>query len=187
MLEEHQIIFNDLWGELVRGKADHKHAFRYVTLSTIGIDNWPNSRTLVLRDVHRENNSLFFFSDKRSQKVEEIKVNNKTCLLFYNNKKKIQLRIFGTSMLLMENEHSNYYFEQIKQSDLKDYRTKRAPSSELTDDKLEYYSKDNAIKHFTVIRFKLERIDYLKLDREGHQRIVFTSNLNGWSSKSLVP
>ncbi len=187
MPEEKEIFFDDMWGELLRGKADSKHAFRYVTLTTIGAENWPSTRTVVLRDVDKETQSLYFFTDKRSTKIKEIESNNKVSLLFYNHKKKLQLRVSGKAVLHTDNKISEQYFEHVRQTDLKDYRTINPPGTALSNGKPEYYNKEKAAEHFMVIQIKAKKIDYLKLDREAHQRILFELNQENWQSTTLVP
>ena len=187
MQEDHKTILEDIWGELVRGKVDRKHAFRYVILTTVGTDNWPNARTVVLRDVNMQKSCLIIFTDKRSPKVEEIQANNKVSLLFYNDKRKMQLRISATATLNSENLVAKKYFELIKQTDLKDYRTKAAPGKILQKNQPEYLDKEMALNHFTVVQLSISRIDFLQLSKDGHQRILFTKSNDEWQSTNLVP
>jgi hypothetical protein len=183
----HKNIFDNLWGELLRGKADAKHDFRYPTLATEDQDNWPDTRTLVLRDVIKEDNKLIFFTDMRSHKMQQIAINNKAALLFYTHKKKLQLRIRGLITVVKEEEEIKNYFNQISQTDLKDYRSLSGPGSLMQEDNATYLPKQEAFNYFSVLSFNVISVDYLQLSREGHARFKFIYDNREWEAKEIVP
>ena len=60
----------------LNGALNHKkHPFRYFTLASISENGTPNLRTVVLREFNANKFQLSIFTDARSKKVEELKLN----------------------------------------------------------------------------------------------------------------
>ena len=70
-------IYDQIWNDLQDGVRNTKSAFHYPIISTIDKNGYPTSRTVVLRQIHKENNTISFNTDVRSEKWLEIKNNNK--------------------------------------------------------------------------------------------------------------
>jgi len=79
---------------LIRGVKDRKSSFHYTMLSTIN-NKIPESRTVILRNFNKDIFELNIHSDLRSEKINQIETNNNVSCLFYDDKKKIQIRING--------------------------------------------------------------------------------------------
>lgn|GEM_PF-135450 len=180
-------IFDEIWGELSRAKVDSKHSFRYPVLSTVSADNWPEARILVLRDAIKSTSRLIFYTDSRSPKVEQIRKNRHAILVFYNNKKKVQLRIKGLVNTLQSSQKHQNYFNNIVQTELKDYRSTQPPGTVKTSEEISYLSKEVAKDNFCVIEFEAIDIDYLQLSRDEHKRINFKYEKDRWVSEEIVP
>ena len=56
-------------------------------------------RTVVLRQVIREDNIIVFHTDIRSKKIKELKSNNKLLLHIYDKKNKIQIQAEGKAKI----------------------------------------------------------------------------------------
>ena len=67
--------------------------FHTPTVATIGIDDVPHLRTVVLRGCDVEQQRLRFHTDKRSAKVLEISAKPKAAIHCYDASLKIQLRL----------------------------------------------------------------------------------------------
>ena len=77
---------------------------RWVQLATIGIDNTPRVRTVVFRGWS-EAYEMQIYTDKRSQKYQELDFNNnvEVCWLFLRSK--CQFRLRGTSRFDLEKDN----------------------------------------------------------------------------------
>ena len=84
---------------LSRGVNDRKSNFHYTTLCTIDSNSRPQARTVIFRNFNTEKFYLSIHSDFRSQKINEINKNNYVSLVFYDDKKKIQLRVKGKAKI----------------------------------------------------------------------------------------
>ena len=76
----------------LNGALNHKkHPFRYFTLASISENDTPNLRTVVLREFNANKFQLSIFTDARSKKVKELKLNQNGKFLFYDSSRLIQL------------------------------------------------------------------------------------------------
>ncbi len=169
--------------ELVNGHAKKRHPFRYFTLATIQNDQ-PRQRTVVLRKTSADL-SLIFYTDKRTQKVEDL-LNNASCsALFYHPKKLLQIRITGTAQLITDQEQIATYWHTVQEASKKDYTTNIAPGTPIkSPDTVTYDADDN---HFCPVRIIPNSMEYLQLKRPNHLRILFSKNDDEWSGDFLVP
>ena len=74
----------------VKKRNDDLHLLSVVTVDE---QNRPNTRNVVLRDFSIENLTLRFHTDKRSSKIKDIKINKDICLVGYDKRAKLQIRM----------------------------------------------------------------------------------------------
>ena len=104
--------------------------YHYFYLSTIN-KNSPQSRTVVLRSINENPLKLYFNTDKRSNKINEI-IKNPSCnVLFYDNLRRIQLRLSCSAILHHKNELTKRIWKNTALQSRKCYMAPYAPSSKL--------------------------------------------------------
>ena len=101
--EDFNEIEKKLWSLLVRAVNDRSSEFR-TPVFICGDKNNLDGRVVVLRKADEKNLSLQFHSDIRSTKIDAIKKNPNSSLLFYGKKEKIQLRMKVQSKLHYNDE-----------------------------------------------------------------------------------
>tara|TARA_B100001564_G_scaffold221189_1_gene186388 strand:- start:72 stop:650 length:579 start_codon:yes stop_codon:yes gene_type:complete len=182
-MTEKEEILDKIWDELILGLNSGKHPFHIFTVSTVK-NNKPDSRSVVLRGVDKENKSISFHTDLRSKKILQIKESENICALFYDKDSKIQLRIYGSmsmetnSLLIKEKWNSSKEMSKLC------YLNKISPGEVINEPKDYLYGKEElnnielGIKNFSIINIKISQIDWLSLNHEGHQRMLinYTSN-----------
>ena len=182
-MTEKKEILDKIWDELILGLNSGKHPFHIFTVSTVK-NNKPDSRSVVLRTVDKENKSISFHTDLRSKKILQIKESENICALFYDKDSKIQLRIYGSasketnSLLIKEKWNSSKEMSKLC------YLNKISPGEVINEPKDYLYGKEElnnielGIKNFSIINIKISQIDWLSLNHEGHQRMLinYTSN-----------
>ena len=99
MIKRHHPLYLETINLLTNGAFSRTSEFHQFVFSSINIDQ-VQSRYVVLRNFIEEEHNLIFFTDKRSPKVNAILKNSRTECLFYDNVKKIQLRIKTQSYIL---------------------------------------------------------------------------------------
>ncbi|WKK80756.2 pyridoxamine 5'-phosphate oxidase family protein [Marivirga arenosa] len=157
---------------LNRAGNDPKSAYRYIVFNTISED-FPNTRYVVLRKFDKKELELYVYTDYRSGKVHEIEANPRVSILAYDKQKKLQLKLKTHAKLHYKDEVSNHHWNSII-SGKESYNTKLNPGKpieSLTEGhKLKPEIDD---KHFTVIILKLQLMEVLQLNKEGHIRAKF--------------
>ena len=164
-----------------------KNSFKNVVLSTVS-KNKPNLRIVVLRGFS-EDWKVSFYTDIRSSKIEEIEKNKNVSILFYDDKKKIQIRMYGTSNIY-RNQKS--IWEKLPTFSKVNYNSILKPGE---------YQKNHSTKlnrelelgynNFCLIKLKIDHIDYLYLSKNGNRRVginILRENMKiVFKKKWLVP
>ena len=191
-------IFEEIKTNLTRGVKDRKHAFHNPVFCNVDQDGGVDSRVVVLRKFDPINMILNFHTDYRSPKVSNLKQNNKSMLVFYDHKLKIQMRIKTTSIINYQNEIAKEMWDKTKLLSRKCYLTSKDPSSltTLPEDGIpehligkepEFEESEKGYKNFTVIENKINEIDWLYLEISGHRRLKLTFKNNEQEYNWLIP
>ncbi len=196
--ENTQEILEDIKKNLSRGVKDRKHNFHTPVFSNINDKNAIESRVVVLRQFDSKNMVLNFHTDFRSPKVADLKINQNSSFVFYDEKLKIQLRIKTNSMINNQNPITKEIWSKTKLYSRKCYLTEKAPSSitsipedgihkSLQGKEPSVEESEKGFKHFTVVQNKIEEIDWLFLEASGHRRLKITINNNIENFEWLIP
>ncbi|WP_127844436.1 pyridoxamine 5'-phosphate oxidase family protein [Psychroflexus aestuariivivens] len=170
--------------ELQSGVSEKNHAYRFATLASIR-NNQPKCRTIVLRAV--ENNfNIIFYTDSRSDKVEDFQNNPNASALFYNHDSLLHLEVRGKAKVITDPNLINAHWEQVKDHSTKDYTTEKAPGTRIKHPDEVEYSENNT--NFSVVELVANEVEVLQLKRPNHIRSRFYKNENSkWIGKFLNP
>ncbi|MDC1377802.1 pyridoxamine 5'-phosphate oxidase family protein [Flavobacteriaceae bacterium] len=174
-------ILNECKEQWVSAKKKKNHPFRFFTLATLDNDGSPHLRTVVLRGFDSELLNFIVYTDLRSKKVNELKMDKRAQFLFYDPKRMLQI-IVGVSHI--ESNLDDFIYKSIPEQSKKDYAAVEVPGSKIkSPEKVQYnFSKG----HFTQLIFKAESIEYLRLKRPNHIRASFNL-INNWEGNFIVP
>ena len=181
-----ELTFEEIKGLLKRGVKDRKSSFHYTTLSTVDEKSTPQSRTVILRSFDDENFLINIHSDYRASKVKDIKKNKKISLSFYDDKKKIQLRIRGdahikksyeNSWLKLSNWSRRCYLSENIPGSYEDQPSSGFPEEFSVSSPSNEESK-KGIENFCLILIEIKNIEWLYLASQGHRRAIFNINRN---------
>ena len=165
---------------LSRGVKDRKSCFHYTMLSTVN-NKIPESRTVILRSFNKDVFELNIHSDSRSEKINQIEINNNVSCLFYDDKKKIQIRINGQAKIEKSYQPS---WEKLTNWSKRCYLSENKPGTEVTKPSSGFpdrfvnespNDRDSAVglKNFAVIKVMISSIEWLYLASQGHRRAIF--------------
>lgn len=183
-------IINGECTQLIDAVLQADHPYHIFSIAT-SFDNRPELRTVVLREFNNINYQLSFHTDKRSPKYKEILENPLTTSLFYDNKRRIQIRIKGEAYPLNNHNILKTLWEKLNKESKACYQGIVSPSGELSDDiiinKIKQKDTQNnnpldGFENFSRIEIKIKEIDILMLHHLGHRRICFTFKNNSFSS-----
>lgn len=164
-------------------------------LSTYGLDGYPNSRFLSLKEVL--GNTFVITGPLNSRKGIEIQHNPKVSLTFWWTESERQVRIQGSAEII-DNRLSNSYFNDRNReskivSTISEQGKAISNPGELTE-LLKLKAKeftDTEIKrpeNWGGFSIKPIRIEFLEFDESRlHIRELFTLTKDGWKSKYLQP
>jgi len=181
MLEPFQIIKSE-WKNINLGIQKAKHDYHSFVFSTVS-KNSPDSKTVILRDFDEDKPAIWFHSDKRSKKILHLEDNKKVSALFYDKSRKVQLRINGIADIEEDIEHNKKIWDSMRPESKLCYMGPYAPSQKINQFEpntlnksahdLDKEDEHLGLSRFCRIRITIKKLDWLKLDYKGHQRLEF--------------
>ena len=174
------LIFDEIWTLLARGVVDRSEDFRLPTV-IVNKGEFSDGRIVVLRGAFKDKRVLRFHTDLRSSKIDALKKNNNIYFLFYNKKRKIQVRAKGIATIHYQDEVTKEAWKKTQVISRKCYLASQAPGS-VSDTPHPGYSKELEGKNpkiedteigfdnFCVIESKIEEMEWLYLASQGHRR-----------------
>lgn len=180
-------IHDHIWQKLRDTTAGDRSEMKIATLATVAAD-YPQQRSVVLRDVDPQQRQLIFFTDGRSEKITELGTNPKVGLHFWDKELDLQLRMNGSMRALQNGPLAEKYFKEVPQERYAEYGTRDSPGSHLKNPEEEYVvSEKMAERHFTVLQFSCLRLEALQLNGDHHYRIEFLYTEGDFSAQWLMP
>lgn len=175
------------YNELQKAIKDGKHEYHCFYLATIN-KKAPKIRTVVLRALNKNKNTLSFHTDLRSEKVKEIESNRNVSALFYDKKRRIQIRIQGNAQLDENSNRLKKIWSSMRPESKLCYMGPFAPGEKLDQfqpnlpnhNAQNITTKNNkkGYENFCRVTIYLESLDYLQLEHSGHLRMYFSFNKN---------
>ncbi len=189
------LILDEIWSLLQRGVADRNEDFRLPVVIVSATDS-AEGRIVVLRGAFKDKNILRFHTDFRSSKIKSLKENKKIYFVFYNKKRKIQVRAEGVAIVHKDNEITKEAWTKTQMMSRKCYLSPQAPGDFINDSASDlskdmgneiptYEQSEIGYKNFCVIESKIKSFEWLYLASQGHRRAKFMLDEN--KSTWLVP
>lgn len=189
-------IEKDSWQLLVNGSQNPKDGFYTGTLgtqTTTGV----SLRTVVLREVNAAEKTITCYSDVRASKVQEIRQYPDVSFLFWDNEKKIQLRLSGKANIYTNDTIALQHWQRTSLSNRRSYLAIPAPGSqqpnptsglpqELDSREPTEEESEKGRHNFAVIVIASEFMDWLFLNSSGHRRAHFTYQAGRLITKSWI-
>ncbi|HEX4957994.1 MAG TPA: pyridoxamine 5'-phosphate oxidase family protein [Lacibacter sp.] len=177
-----------IWKMLEQATKSHRAPFHYGTIATIH-HLIPELRTVILRRVMPATYQLFFHTDIRSQKIEQIKENPLVSWLFYDEKSKMQLRLYAKAVIHTKDVVADYGWGLSRLASKLTYTTSSPSGTELDAPELINLNIKEADKalletarnHFCVVETIVNKMDWVFLHVSGNRRAIFDYE-NGFKS-----
>ena len=171
---------------LMSAVKEGNSAYHIFSLSTIN-NQQPESRMVVLRKVNESPFRLFFNLDARSPKSNQLKNNNFCSTLFYDQSRRIQMRMKCSIDIHYNNDLTQRVWNNTALQSRKCYMGQYNPSSILNkwhpNVPLQYIDKDptkedseQGYKNFMHIQLNIVKTDILELHYDGHVRFQVLDN-----------
>ena len=172
------LTLQNAWASLVRGVRDRRSPFHTPTIATIAADGRPRMRTVVLRAADPVQRVLRFHTDLRSAKIVEIARDSRIALHGYDRADKLQIRVEGIASVHSDDGVADQAWEASRLMSRACYATQPGPGSPLENESDFFIPADedeiNAGRsNFSAVIIRVESIETLYLDHEGHRRAIF--------------
>ena len=175
-----------LWRQRLKAsqsKEGNLASNRWIQLANVSENNQPRVRTVVFRGW-LDNSTMLIYTDKRSQKYEDLKTNDNIEVLWLFFKTKSQYRFKGKVSELKDND--KYWDNLFNRS--KDQWFWPSPGKEI-DQKNDISLIDNTLakpNNFSVLKIKINEVDLLKLEKPLHKRYIW-KEIDNWKCIEVNP
>jgi pyridoxamine 5'-phosphate oxidase len=191
-------FYNDLdaslrhaWEELSLAGRDRRHGFRNLQLASVAADGTPRIRTLVLRGVEPDTATLRVHTDRRSDKLDELRLQPRVAVHAYDPVGKLQLRMLGRAELHLDDAIADAAWAATQDMGRVCYRVLPAPGTPLSAPGEAVFATaadaDPGRAHFAAVRIQLDMMEWLYLAQTGHRRARWTAADNAWHGTWLAP
>ena len=173
----------------VKKRNDDLHLLNVVTVDE---QNRPNTRNVVLRDFSIENLTIRFHTDKRSSKIRDIKLNQDICLIGYDKKAKLQVRIDAEAYVIENEEILLEIWQKMYPMSRECYRVVQSPGikiESLTEVNFDEDNESNLVgfDNFVAIQCNIKSLEILYLSHTGHIRAKYNNDNGTLKGEWLVP
>lgn len=173
---------------------------RYLQLATVRPDGRPANRTVVFRGFWNDTNQLKFAIDSRSQKTEQIPLQNWAEVCWYFPKTREQFRILG-QLTLVTDQSDNVSLSQAREQlwrDLSDaarvqfaWAQPGAPRADAATFEPPVPDALMPLPNFCLLLLDPDQIDHLELRGDPQNRYLYTRSTDekaaDWSVQSVNP
>ena len=172
-----------LWELLQQSVSSFKAPFHTGVVATVH-EQQPEVRTVVLRHADTQQKKLFFHTDIRSPKVNQLQMQPQLSWLFYDKDIRMQLRLTATAIIHLDDEVADKAWEESRLSSRLTYTTSSASGTTLsTPELIDLNQKqvepeliDIAWKNFCVVETTVQQMDWTFLHHSGNRRALFQYN-----------
>lgn len=189
-------MLHDCWHLLAKAAIKRKGAYQTPVIGTLG-DGQAELRTVVLREAALSEHQLIFFTDARSAKIRQLAQSPRLSWLFWDARKKVQMRMYGEAECHRADQLCRKYWDRLPVQGRKSYAATLPPGSPVDSDttglpnhwsdNMELEDTEYAFDHFTVVVCKVGQVELLHLHQEGHQRAAYHWKNGGWDGHWAIP
>jgi len=176
-------IYDSCWELLAASAAGNDAGWRLPVLATQSMESC-FQRTVVLRRAEAGRAGLLFHTDIRSAKIQQIQVNPRVSLLFYDHRLAVQLQVTGIAVIHETHEIADQLWSSGTPASLKMYLGPKAPGTvcsgpnkNLPDGMLGRLPERDEIEpgraNFAAIQVHVQSLEWLMLSRDGNLRARF--------------
>lgn len=192
-------VLRRIWTQIEEAADNPGHSLRALTFGTMQ-ETAPHLRTVILREANAETRQLSFHTDRRSQKVEDLRGQSRVAWLGWDPETREQVRLHGTATVHTEDDVADRLWRAEDPGSLTVYVRSQAPGTPLEepDDGLSEAVHTKSVtradvepgrKYFSVIRTVVDEMTWLHLHPEGHYRarFRFDPDAGAFEGRWIVP
>ena len=172
------------WKKLINGSVKKKNGFRTMCVGTIGENNTAALRIVVNRKVDEEQKTIFFHTDNRSRKYDDLLKDNRISLLFYDARQRVQIVVKALAILHTNDTLTVDRWKATSPQARLGYMTNEPPNTKSDIPTLGYIEQFSLLKptntesdlfqeNFSVVACTVYELEFLYLDFSGNRKANF--------------
>jgi general stress protein 26 len=194
-LIDYERLAEEAWTRLRDAGDERNHPMRLVVLATVDGDGTPDARTMVLRGADRRSGRIWLYTDRRSEKVDQIAGCRWACVVAWDRTAGIQLRLRGAAEVHESGPVADRHWRQASLSLQALFASPDAPGRPLRQPDPRLVGMKRALdegclgdarSNFAVIEVTLRAIEWHQVV-EGDQRRAVMHSATGWAVQPLSP
>ena len=177
-------VEKDCWEMLSVAVSNRKDPMRTMVVGSVA-GTMAQIRTVVLRKVEINEKNIYFHTDIRSSKIEDIRRTGQLSWLAYDQAQRTQIRLCGTTVLHHGNELAKTQWNLTHHHSRRNYLLpegsgkKHSEDFKTHQDKLSDFSytleeSEAGFKNFVVVITNVEKLDWYYAHHTGNRRAGFT-------------
>lgn len=176
------------WTLLAQGAANAAEDCHWPVLASVAAPSAADARVVVLRRADRARGELEVHSDARAHKLVQLHAAPGACLVFHDRRRGLQLRAWGEAAIHVGDPVARRAWDALAPSTHRTYLAPRAPGEAtevpdpnrpegLADALPDAARAEPGFAHFAAIVLHVQRLEWLELDRDGHRRARFETDV----------
>lgn len=172
------------WKKLVNGSVKKKNGFRTMCVGTTGDANDAALRIVINRKVAEQHKTIYFHTDNRSRKFQDLERDNRISLLFYDARQRTQISVKAHATFHTNDSLAIDRWKATSPQARLGYMTIEPPNTKSGIPTLGYDQKFSEIKptdiesdayqkNFSVIACQVYELEFLYLDFLGNRKANF--------------
>lgn len=177
-------VENRCWQMLSDAVGDRKHPMRTMVVGSVS-GSMAQIRTIVLRKVEKETRKIYFHTDLRSSKIDDIKVTGQLSWLAYDPAQRTQIRLCGTTILHHCDTIAQAQWNLTQHHSRRNYLLPEGPGKihaddfksveqQLSDFSYTLEESEAGFKNFVVVETTVEKLDWYYAHHTGNRRAGFS-------------
>jgi pyridoxamine 5'-phosphate oxidase len=172
------------WKKLINGSIKKKNGFRTMCVGTINENSEASIRMVINRKVDESKKTIYFHTDNRSRKFQDLDRDNRLSLLFYDARQRIQIMvkahtIFHTNDSLAidrwkaTSPQARLGYMTIDPPNTKSHKPTLGYDEQFSQNKPTETESGPYQKNFIVIACQVYELEFLYLDFLGNRKANF--------------
>jgi len=174
-----------LWQHLQRAVTDPGDDWHWPVLASVDARSaspQADARVVVLRAVDPQELMFEVHSDRRAHKLAQLRQSPQASLVFHDRLAGVQLRVQAQAHIHVDDAPAHAAWMSLRESSREQYRAPRTPGEPLPQPDLNrpasvapgHDAPACGFEHFACIVLQAHTLEWLRIDRLGHERARFT-------------
>lgn len=176
-------VFERAWAELRDFQTPRGGPPGLVTLATVGPSEQPDMRVVVLQCADRDTSVLEIHSDQDTAKIDHLRANPLTSVLIWCPTSKLQIRLNGSSEILVGDRVSKIW-QSMSVKSRTNYGVTPPPGSAIKHPNA--FERIPELARLAVLRMTISNFDVVHLGQPHDVRATF-QRADNWKGQWLSP